>query len=268
MITKDGKLKIVEDFVVDEQLPKYESVRAKPGDLNLFDDGRGGIVFRNPRRISVEMMEPPPSRKPWYKRWFTKSEPAPTMSIPEFFANVKLSADELVIVQKRSAGYERALLNAKQAGQTALCEMLTDGLNAFKMEAQLAALGMTKYVTEGTVVDFYKQSPKGVRLDWLHNFTRALPQDVLDRKLRADELHIFDNYAVMHYDPEAKSYSETEKEKAARKDPILFGLIKGKRVLYFVGDWVDEHCDLTLDQIAEAMGKDAVVETATPGAAL
>ncbi len=40
--------------------------------------------------------------------------------------------------------------------------------------------------------------------------------------------------------------------------PILFGVIKGRRRLYFVGDWVDEFCDLTFDQIADALGKDNI----------
>jgi len=34
--------------------------------------------------------------------------------------------------------------------------------------------------------------------------------------------------------------------------------MEGSRKLYFVGDWVDEFCDLQLDQIADALGKDAI----------
>jgi hypothetical protein len=35
-------------------------------------------------------------------------------------------------------------------------------------------------------------------------------------------------------------------------------LSRGSRKLYFVADWIDEKCDLTLDDIAEKLGKSAV----------
>jgi len=89
-----------------------------------------------------------------------------------------------------------------------------------------------------------------------------MPDEVSARKVRADEIDIFDNYVVLHYDPQAKSWAETQEEKNRRKDPILFDLMEGRRRLYFVGDWKDEFCDLTLDQVADAIGKDAVGDLA------
>ncbi|HEY8094921.1 MAG TPA: hypothetical protein VIE65_02365 [Methylobacter sp.] len=59
---------------------------------------------------------------------------------------------------------------------------------------------------------------------------------------------------------QAKAYSETKAEIEARKDPILFGMIKGRRILYYICDWVDEYCDLTLDQIADTIGKETIQE--------
>jgi len=46
-----------------------------------------------------------------------------------------------------------------------------------------------------------------------------------------------------------------------RKDPILFGVINGRRQLYYVGDWTDEFCDLTLDQIVDTLGREVVKTT-------
>lgn len=34
-----------------------------------------------------------------------------------------------------------------------------------------------------------------------------------------------------------------------RKDPILFGVIAGSNKLYFIGDWIDEYCDLRFDDV-------------------
>ncbi|OPZ34091.1 MAG: hypothetical protein BWY99_02663 [Synergistetes bacterium ADurb.BinA166] len=154
--------------------------------------------------------------------------------------------------------------NAKRAGQHALVEELARGLEHHRAEAQLVALGLTKYVREEDVISFYKECPKGLRLSWVGNFGRAIPETVVHSKIRADDVGAFDNYVVLHYDPGAKSFLETEKEKEARKDPILFGLMRGKRVLYFVGDWVDELCDLTLDQLAERVGQESIQSLVTP----
>jgi len=45
----------------------------------------------------------------------------------------------------------------------------------------------------------------------------------------------------------------------AKRDPILFGVIDGKRKLYFVGEWEDEYCNLTLDQMADVLGREVAV---------
>jgi hypothetical protein len=63
----------------------------------------------------------------------------------------------------------------------------------------------------------------------------------------------------MHHDPTGKSWAETEAERKTREsDPVLFGVIEGRRRLYYVGDWDDEFCDLTLDEVADSLGRDSV----------
>ena len=47
---------------------------------------------------------------------------------------------------------------------------------------------------------------------------------------------------------------ETAREEAKRKDPIIFGVIAGSEKLYYVADWVDEYCDLTLEAFIDAIG--------------
>jgi len=47
----------------------------------------------------------------------------------------------------------------------------------------------------------------------------------------------------------------TEKEKEKAKDPILFGVMKNSRNLYFIADWEDEYCDLTLSKMLNVLGK-------------
>ncbi len=297
MIT-GNKLDILENFRIDPKLPKY----AKPASVYRTSKGMSenmsedewksmgdsdgmnitigdNIVFApgNFRGVLTSVNGRPGfwARNPGIFGWFKyllylvihKKEARAarktlTISIGEFFASVKNSVQELELIQERAAGYEKAIVQAQSSGQTALLEKLKEGLETNRNESQLIAIDSRKFLTEGDLVRFVKMINKGLRLDWVSNFTRIIPQEVIERKIQMDELGIFDNYAVLHYDPEMKSWSETQAEKAKRiqaeRDPILFGLMSGSRKLYYVGDWVDEQCDLTLEQIADFLGADVV----------
>mgnify|MGYP001578541135 CR=1 FL=1 len=274
----DDKLIVLENFRPDLALPKFQESEARKL-MDVANTMISRVRLRPPAfeddwdnsfdgSAAVEMGEMPlmrmtPKRSWWYRLWHREpKEPKPTMTVEEFFSHVKHSAHELTLVKERAAGYESALRKAKQMGQKALYEQLSDGLEAHRMEAQLVAIGLVKYVTEESIVTFAKQSKRGLRLDWIANFTRQIPEDVAGLKARADELGAFDNYVVLHYDPKKKAVADTKAEKEAKKDPILFGVMKGRRFLYFVGDWVDEYCDLTLDQFADVMGADRIQQIA------
>jgi|SRR5581483_4030374 len=302
---RNNKLEVFEFFVTDPLLPKFQKGKKRDKTSKYDDtleDSEGEVMMGNPWNGSIVLnpagpaqvvnlgtalnsdfnirMVPYDSSKKegpgfWSRLAFWRKPPPPPPSpeenpgitILEFFSHLKNNAEELSVVEARAKGYDRAITNALAAGQHALVEQLKGGLNAYRMETQLVALGMPKFLTEETVVKFVKQAKKGLRLDWVRNFGRTIPENIVAKMQRANELGIFDNYAVLHYDPQAKSYAETQAEKAAKRDPILFGLMKDRRVLYVVGDWIDEVCDLTLDQIAEQLGQSVVgslLEKSTP----
>jgi hypothetical protein len=186
--------------------------------------------------------------------WAEKSDDL--FRVIDFFKRIKESAQDIKLLEARARGYEKAIAQANRAGQVALQEKLQDGLGAYLAETHMLSIGITHFVSEESVVKFYKVCKRGVRLDYLKNFTRTIPPELVELKVAADELEIFDNYAVLHYDPNKKSWAETKQEIAAKRDPILFGLLKGRSDLYILGDWTDEYCDLTLDGIAEVLGND------------
>lgn len=115
-------------------------------------------------------------------------------------------------------------------------------------------------ITEEQLVDFVKKTEKGVSLCYIKNFIRPVPEEVIKKKKEADELLVFDNYCVLFYDPEKKSFKQTEAEKEAERkkkaDPILFGMIHGSTNLYYITDWIDEYCDLTIDEFLKVSGID------------
>lgn len=173
----------------------------------------------------------------------------------QFFSMVKASSKESVSTYRdRISGYLKSIHNAVSVGQTALVEDLLRGLVTNKYESVLYAEGLYYVINEDQMVSFVNQCEKGIKLDYIKNFTRPLPQEVVDKVNKINQLEVFDNYVILYYDPDGKIYKETAKEEAKRKDPILFGVIAGSNKLYYIADWIDEYCDLSLDKFIDTIG--------------
>lgn len=188
---------------------------------------------------------------------FKKEQPTSvvySMSVLDFFENIKLIGKGSAEVYKdRVQKYLTALHQATVTGQVALKERLAREMFVNKYEAELYANGLFYVVKEDQVVDFAKKTEKGIALLYLKNFSRPLPTKVVDKLVEADSLEVFDNYAVLCYDPDGIQKGETEAERYKRQDPILFGLIAGSNKLYYITDWVDEYCDLTLQDFVDTL---------------
>lgn len=181
----------------------------------------------------------------------------------EFFNKVKLETEDK---QKAYVNRLKDLVTCigycDTTGQVALKESLFEQLTINKYESVLWANNMYKAISEEKIIEFIKGSDKGIALDYISNFARVIPPSVIKKKIEADKLGVFDNYVILHYDPESKSYMQTEEEKRRevekKKDPILFGVIMGSNKLYFIDDWTDKYCDLTFDIITEKLGAEVI----------
>lgn len=188
------------------------------------------------------------------KRFFKKEDRVQFDAV-SFFANVKLASKESAETYRdRVEKYLKALHNAKAINQTALLEKLTKEMIVNKYENLLYATGNYYAVTQKQIVDFAKKTEKGVSLCYIKNYARPIPEDVIEKIGAMNDLEIFDNYVILYYDPEGETYRETEKEKEKRRDPIIFGVIAGSDKLYYVTDWIDEYCDLTLEKFVDTLG--------------
>lgn len=188
----------------------------------------------------------------WLGKTFT---PKPELDVIDFFTNVKLESKEgAEIYRDRVSSYLQAIHNANLVGQTALVEKFLSEMIANKYEALLASRGVYYAISEKRVIDFANKTERGVSLTYIKNFVRPIPQEAIDKVIEANGYEVFDNYVVMHYDPKNEQKAETKKEEAKRKDPIIFGVIAGSRKLYYITDWIDEHCDLTLEKFVDTLG--------------
>lgn len=187
-----------------------------------------------------------------------KTKTKPTLTVQDFFKHIKSNLTNVEAYEDKVNEFIRIAKHANQLGQTALFEEVMKDVELVKLEATLLASDFKTCITEEQIVKFYKDSEKGLSLHFIRNFCRVIPLEVCKIKTRADELKVFDNYVILYYDKDQKTYKETHEERERRKDPILFGLIDGQRKLYYIADWVDEYCDLTLKQLIEKFGEDAI----------
>lgn len=188
----------------------------------------------------------------------TPKDKKPKISVQQFFQLVKNNMQKPELYVNRVNDYMSSAKYARQLGQTALFEQILTEIQLVKYESKLLAADFCTVITEEQIVTFYKDSSKGLSLTDIKNFARIIPEKVCKQKDAADTLHVFDNYVILHYDPQQKAFKETAKEKAAKRDPILFGIIAGHPKLYYIADWIDEYCDLTLQDFIKKFGQEAI----------
>lgn len=268
-------LKIFQFFYCEMNLPKYqknfnfleesknegENLMMTRADFDSIQDSMSVSASSNIRNnadyidsIKRSIKQKMPFLQKLYI-WWHKIDP-----VEDTFQKVKnskgLISSEL---NEMMINVDKCILRAEKSNQLALIEKLREVKNVIACEMILSKNGYDKFVEESKIIEFFKRSDKGVRIDFIRNYSTLIPFSVLEKKEVLDKLGVFDNYVVMYYDPDMSIFKETEEDEEAvrKKDPILFGLIKGSRKLYFVDDWITDKDDLTLDEL------NIVVENAT-----
>lgn len=125
--------------------------------------------------------------------------------------------------------------------------------DTLKKEEQLIEMGITTYVYKSVVEDYIEHvADKTVKIVELSRYMREIPDELVETVEKTKPL--FDEFYVLFTDYTGKEERTVEKERRD-KDPILFGVFKNQSNVadrfYFLGDWVDEFCDLTLDKMIE-----------------
>lgn len=173
----------------------------------------------------------------------------------EYFEYVK-NKKNIATDESLTAVYENCLdlLNKyNTTGQIAGMKKLFFHLQCIEKERELVKLGINTFVYKDDIEDYIDHiADDVVKIIELENYEREIPDDIVKTiekvKDKFDRLYIiFTDYA----NKEGRKVAAEKRE----KDPILFGAFiddKSKIIVdrfYFLGDWVDEYCDLTLDKL-------------------
>jgi len=170
---------------------------------------------------------------------------------------------ERVKLDGRIKRVEKAFDEAIEAGQNMMAEKILSNLSREIRESVISAKGITRYIERDDLQKFKHNIKEGHISDtMLKYYTRVIPKPILEKvkKLKG----VFDDFVIWHYYEEkveekrAKKQKMTQEEKAAHRDPVIFGIIKETNRLYFIDDWEDEYCDLSFDEIVDVIGHSAI----------
>ena len=276
IVRDQPRLKVMTNFTPDRSLPKYLTeegkVRGPNGKFMTLDDylksqdrmrryssamSRSSSHWREGSRITALWLR--------FKRIVTgsvkKDDPTKTMdTIKDLVHRKVLTTDAATVIAK----IDTMVKQLRSQGQYDLADGLMQSYPVVKAEATLMKLGYTLYLTEDDIIEVFKKARYGVRLDFLANYGEIIPPEIGEKKRKLDEQKIFDNYAVLHYDPDGKSLSIIQ-ERAYKADPILFGMIANSDRLYFIADWVTKNDDITLEKLSKDIGIKASTITRSIG---
>lgn len=259
------ELEIFDHFKIDPNLPKYNedkildnNVDNNSNDSYFISNNNTGIWFpTDGNEGTIERLGFWEKLKTNFKFKKRINKKKNLITIRNYFINLADHFNELTPIAEIADHYEKAILQANELGQKSLVEKLKSMLDVARSEAHLIQMGITQYVTNEQMCDFYYDvdEDKNLKLTWIENFVKVIPNDIIELKKKIDERGLFDNYVILHYDPNNDATTLTEEEIEVKKDPILFGVIKNSKRLYYIGDWVDDYCDLTLEKMFEKLGE-------------
>lgn len=177
------------------------------------------------------------------------------LSPQEYFDIVKERKQHITDEQLRAV-YNNCLellSKYKITGQTAGIKKLLFHLECIEKEREIVKIGVDTFVYRDDI-EFYisEVASDVVKIIDIENYEREIPDEIVEIIGRVKDK--FDQLYVVFTDYTGKVERQIEAERR-RKDPILFGTFLDEKTrsvidrFYYLGDWVDEYCDLTLDKM-------------------
>ena len=213
------------------------------------------------------------------------------ISVKEFMDLMKHKEEgnelDLDVIEENLQKIEPECNKAHLLGQKLLLSRLAFVKKILEKEKKILENGLSpKYVWLNDVKRYIalveNQNTKIIQLE---HFERLIPDEVATELIRVKGMGIFDNFAILYNEPEDPDgindkpivKEEIEKERNRLKDPILFGYFKERYKidktdnpgtfidadevthisdkLYYIADWEDEYCDLTLEAVLDTLAK-------------
>lgn len=175
----------------------------------------------------------------------------------------KLSEVQMADLESQIEALSEQILTAKELGQKNMLHKLSFVYQTILREKVLLINDINTYVYKEDIVRFIEsvKPANSVKIIELERFPRVIPEENATKILKYKEF--FDEVCIVFTDfTEDNHESEADKQIVNRnRDPIAFGYFKNASAnlrhdrFYFITDWEDEYCDLTLTKLVEELGK-------------
>lgn len=156
-------------------------------------------------------------------------------------------------------------------GQYRILRKIKFLVNCVEKEKKLVEMGITRFVYRDDIENYIDNvADDVVKIIELENYPRDIPDEIVEVIGKTKE--IFDRMYIVFTDYTGKVERQVKAEKR-RKDPILFGTFQKSGLsfdsvvnerFYYLGDWEDEYCDLTLDKFLKEAGRDKIQTVEVP----
>ena len=179
----------------------------------------------------------------------------------QYFNEIKerkhnITDDELVKVYDNCL----ELINKyKITGQKKGMKKLMFHLECIEKEREIVKMGINTFIYRDDIEEYIDSVAKDtVKIIELENYEREIPDDIVSIIEKVKDK--FDQLYVVFTDYTGKVERQIEKERR-EKDPISFGTFQNQSNrtvidrFYYIGDWEDEYCDLTLDKMVNETEK-------------
>lgn len=178
------------------------------------------------------------------------------ISPSEYFDKLK-GAKQTITDEKLRNSYDVILALAEKynrSGQKRSMNKLVFLTKTLNKEESLIPLGVTTFIYRDVIEDYIDHVKDNVvKIIELKNYMREIPDEITEVVEKTKD--IFTDFYVVFTDYTGKEERRVKQERRD-KDPILFGCFKDSSFVgdrfYFLGDWVDDFCDLTLDKLVDA----------------
>ena len=186
----------------------------------------------------------------------------------------KINEEEIQLIIDNAL---KMINKCKITKQTEMAKQISHQVDLALRELNAARNGFDIFVNRKDIESYIDNvENKCIKIIELSRYTREIPEEVMDKVEKA--LEIFDEMYIIFTDYTLKETKKVAKERRD-KDPILFGAFidkdsdDSKKIyvenrLFFIADWVEERCDLTLEEIVKDVkgksGKDITYKVTTP----
>lgn len=182
-----------------------------------------------------------------------------TITPYEYFQNMKGKL-QTMDDERLEKVYQNAIYLAERynrTGQTKGLRKLKFHIESIIKEKQILDAGINKFVYRNDIEEYIQDvADKQVVILDLKSYERNLPDEIIEALEKVKDL--FDEFYIVCTDYTGEMARRVQEERR-EKDPILFGafLDREKNAInerfYYIGDWIDDYCDLTLDKMVAEM---------------